>query len=121
MFYLGRLWYPIESKIISSFLGYSILYKEYHLTRCNHQKKLPAYGSSHGLADGHLVQSLARMELCGLDVGDKYSPRKFVGLVEFLSAKVLEFLQAHNLGQRLPGLWVLSPVSAVFDGVSIGD
>ena len=71
--------------------------------------------------DGHLVQSLVLMELCRLDVGDRYCPRKFVGLVEFLSAKISESLQADDFGQRLLRLWVLSPASAPFDGVSIGD
>ena len=28
--------------------------------------------SAHGLADDFYIQSVARMQLCGLDVGDKY-------------------------------------------------
>ena len=48
MLYLGILWYPIKSKIISSFCGYSILYKGYNPTRFSHQKSAthvasPAY------------------------------------------------------------------------------
>ena len=77
--------------------------------------------SSHGLADDYYVQSVARLQLCGLDVGDKYVSKKFVRMVEFLSAKQLEYLQADVLARRLPGLAVVSPLSIAFDGISIGD
>ena len=40
VFYLGILWYPIWSKIISSFWGIiSILYEEHNLLGLSHQKK----------------------------------------------------------------------------------
>ena len=77
--------------------------------------------SAHGLADDFYIQSVARMQLCGLDVGDKYVSKKFVRMVEFCCAKQLEYFQADMLARRLPGLSVVSPVSIAFDGISIGD
>ena len=77
--------------------------------------------SSHGLADDYYLQSVARMQLCGLDIGDKFVSRKFVRMIEFLGAKQVEYLQADVLARRLPGLAVLSPLSIAFDGISIGN
>ena len=53
--------------------------------------------------------------------GDKYASREFLRLVEHSAAKLLEFMQADIINQRLYGLGVLSPICISFDSVSIGD
>ena len=53
--------------------------------------------------------------------GDKYASREFVRLVEHSAAKLLEFMQAEVINQKLVGLGVQSPMSISFDGMSIGD
>ena len=61
-----------------------------------------------------------RMELLGLDVGDKLLSRKFVEPVELLGAIAARAEAAHKLGALSPGLGIPSDLSIIWDGVSIG-
>ena len=53
-------------------------------------------------------------------IGDKYTSWRFVELVAALAAKELELLDGKVPWQKLPGLDVVSPLSIVFDLVSLG-
>ena len=61
-----------------------------------------------------------RMELHGLDVGDKLLSRGFVEPVELLGAIAARVEAAHKLGALSPGMGIPSDLSIIWDGVSIG-
>jgi hypothetical protein len=76
--------------------------------------------SSRGHPDLDFISSLCRYTLNNVPVGDKYASSHFIELVEILAAKQLELLDGEVLWQKIPGLGVVSPISIVFDPVSLG-
>ena len=78
------------------------------------------FAISHGESTDFFVQSLAKLRLYGIDVGDKYASRQFLQLVEMSCSRLLQLQDAHSLTQVLPGLNVLPPLAICYDGVSIG-
>ena len=71
------------------------------------------HNSCHARPDDEFVQSLQKLRLYSVDVGEKFASKKVLRLCEFVSAKFFEFLQADALFKKLPGLGVLSPISIV--------
>ena len=79
------------------------------------------YTISHGYPDAHYMQSLCRLSMNGVSIGDKFASKSFLQMVEFTGSKLIELMVADSLSTRLPGLGVVSPIAVTFDGVTVGD
>ena len=66
------------------------------------------------------IRCLARLDLAGVAIGDRWHSRAFVADVEFLGARTVEGLDAADLAQPLAGSGIVSDVSVSVDGVSLG-
>ena len=73
-----------------------------------------------GRPDLDYARALRRVELCGLDVGDKLLSRHFVAEVEMLAATAARVETASKLNTLSPSLGVPSDLALIWDGVSIG-
>ena len=78
------------------------------------------YVSARGLPEQVYVDSISRLQLNNVLVGDKYASGDFLETVERLSAKYLELQDGLKLAQKMPGLGVRSPLGIVFDTVTLG-
>ena len=79
------------------------------------------YTISHGYPDAHYMQSLCRLSMNGVSIGDKFASKSFLQMVEFTGSKLIELMVADSLSTRLPGVGVVSPIAVTFDGVTVGD
>ena len=77
------------------------------------------YTASYGLPQRTFTDSLCRLALNGCDTGDKYGSRDFLETVETLSSKLIELQESEAILLRMPALCVSSPMSIVFDGVTL--
>ena len=77
------------------------------------------YTASYGLPQRTFTDSLCRLALNGCDTGDKYGSRDFLETVETLSSKLIELQESAAILLRMPALGVPSPMSIVFDGVTL--
>lgn len=66
------------------------------------------------------ARDLSRLELCGVDVGDKFHNHHFAADVEMLAARLTELLICAELNMPLGGLQIPSDFSISFDGISLG-
>lgn len=76
--------------------------------------------ASAGLTDAHLLRSLQRAKLCGVDVGDKFHSPEFFRLTEYLACRCVKALDTLELQAALPALGVPSHFSLMWDGVNLG-
>lgn len=75
---------------------------------------------SAGRPDVDYVHAMRRLQLHGLDVGDKHLSRKFVEPVELLAATAAMAETTHLLGTVCPSLGIAPDIALIWDGVSIG-
>ena len=78
------------------------------------------FTASRGHADVEYCYGLQRLTLNQVDTGDKYNSIHFVGLVEQAAACFLTHLDAAELTGQLPSLGVMSPLTIIFDPVTLG-
>ncbi|CAE7760845.1 unnamed protein product [Symbiodinium sp. CCMP2456] len=76
--------------------------------------------ASRGHADVEYCYGLQRLKLSQVDTGDKYNSVHFVSLVEQAAACFLTHLDAAELTGQLPSLGVMSPLTLIFDPVTLG-
>ena len=63
---------------------------------------------------------VARLEACGLAVGEKFHSREFAEDAVFSAARAFQALTAHDLQQKLPGLGNRRCFAILSDGVPVG-
>ena len=76
-------------------------------------------GASQGHSDVSYTSSVARLQLAGVDVGEKYHSHEFAELVEHLGMQAVRWGAFNALKTILPGIGIPSDFSIVFDPVSI--
>ncbi len=74
----------------------------------------------HGGHDAAYIRAIKRLQLAGVDTGTKYSHHSLVEQVEFLGVVAAQAMQARSLQCVLPALGIVSDITLVWDGVSIG-
>lgn len=73
-----------------------------------------------GRPQSDFVEDISRLQLCGVDIGDKHHSRAFAIDAEALAARVTEYMLASVLNSPLTGLGIPTDFSVSFDGVSLG-
>ena len=73
-----------------------------------------------GRSDEEFLRTLMRLQLHGLDIGQKYHSREFVKLTEHLGASLIRILDAADFHEVLPGHGLQSHFGIAFDIGSLG-
>ena len=76
--------------------------------------------SSQGKAFTDFAAEIARKDLEGCDVGDKYHSRNFFRASEFIAGRVVQEMQAETSRQLMPALGIPSDIGISFDGLGLG-
>ena len=67
-----------------------------------------------------VFQSAVRMELAGVKLGTLVRSRKLVKVVQALGMQAVRAMTGHALESILPGIGIVSDITLMWDGVSIG-